>query len=122
MILDGLVDPAPPGIDVAIEQAKGFETALANWAAACPARSTCSFREPLTAVDEMLAAAEATVPSSGGARPLGPGEAAVGLAFPLYQQALWSTLDLAVAGALEGDGRGMVELADSYAQLVDFSV
>lgn len=122
MVLDGLVDTEPSGIDVAIEQARGFETALANWADACPSRSTCSFSDPLEAVDRMLADAEDGIASSGDARALGPGEAAVGLAYPLYTQTQWGRLDLALGDALDGDGAGMVALADAYAELVDFSI
>lgn len=123
MILDGVVDPAPPGIDVAIEQAQGFETALANWAAGCPSRRSCGFGDDaIGAVDRMLALAEGGVASSNGARALGPGEASVGLAYPLYDQSLWGSLDRAVAGAIDGDGAGMVALADGYLGIVDFSI
>jgi pimeloyl-ACP methyl ester carboxylesterase len=122
LVLDGVVDPAPAGVDIAKEQARGFEVALGNWASACPSRSSCPFGdEALAMVDEMLERSEATVPSSGGARPLGRGEASVGLAFPLYQEALWGALDRAVADALDGDGAGMVALADRYLGVVDFS-
>jgi pimeloyl-ACP methyl ester carboxylesterase len=121
LVLDGIVDPAPDGVDSAAAQARGFEAALANWAAGCPARSTCRFDDAVAAVDRMLARAEEGVPSSEG-RALGPGEAAVGLAYPLYQASLWGALDRAVAEALDGDGRAMVALADDYTNLVDFSI
>ncbi|MDE0805619.1 MAG: alpha/beta hydrolase, partial [Acidimicrobiales bacterium] len=121
MILDGLVDPAPSGIDVAIEQAQGFETALANWAADCGRRS-CGLSDPLAAVDRMLALAEDGVASSTDNRVFGPGQAAIGLAYPLYDQSLWGALDSAIAQAIDGDGAGMLRLADSYAGLVDFSI
>lgn len=123
MVLDGLVDPAPDGIDIALAQAEGFETALANWAADCPARSSCPFGDDaIGSVEQVLDRAEAGVDSSGGARSLGPGEAAVALAYPLYQPSLWNALDRALTDALDGDGRRMVELADAYTELVDFSV
>ncbi len=121
VILDGVVDPAQTGLELAVEQAEGFETALSRWAAACPSRASCGFADPIAAVESMLAAAEGGVPSSGGLRTLGPGEAAVGLALPLYSSALWPSLDEAVAAALDGDGSGMVGLADRYVSLVDFS-
>ena len=122
MILDGLVDPEPSGIDVAIEQAEGFETALANWAAGCDRRSSCDFADPIAAVERMLSLAEDGVPSSSGTRVLGPGEAAIGLAYPLYNQSLWSSLDAAVEGAIDGDGAAMLRLADGYTGLADFSI
>lgn len=122
MILDGVVDTAPTGIEVAVEQARGFESALGAWADGCPSRSTCPFGpDALAAVDRMLALAESGLPSSGGTRALGPGDAAIGLAYPLYAESLWSGLDRAVAQALDGDGTGMVRLADDYGRLVDLA-
>lgn len=119
MILDGVVDPAPTGIDGAVQQAMGFETALSRWASGCGDRRSCDFDDPVAAVEALLAAAEAGIP--GGGRVLGPGEVSIGLAMPLYDVRLWPTLDTAVANALAGDGRGMLALADRYLRLVDFS-
>lgn len=119
MILDGVVDPAPTGIEVAVEQAQGFETALARWAAGCGDRPTCTLDDPVAAVDEVLARAESGIPAGEGV--LGPGEAAIGLALPLYNMNLWPALDDAVVTALEGDGSAMATLAQQYLGLVDFS-
>lgn len=119
MILDGVVDPAPTGIDVAVQQAMGFETALARWAAACGDRPSCRLDDPIAAVDEVLARAEAGIPADGGV--LGPGEAAIGLALPLYSTGLWPALDQAIGSALDGDGSGLLALAGQYLDIVDFS-
>ena len=122
MVLDGVVDPAASGIDFATEQAEGFEAALGEWAASCGGRSSCPFgADALGAVDRMLAMAEEQVPSSGGVRALGPGEAAVALAYPLYSKTLWAALDQAVAAVLDGDGREMVLLAEDYFGLVELA-
>lgn len=121
MVLDGVVDPAPSGIDVAITQAEGFETALANWAADCPARG-CPFSDPIVAVERMLDAAEGGVPA-GSLGTLGPGEAATGLAYTLYADSTWSQLDTAVSDVLNSnDGSGMVAFAEAYTGLADFSI
>lgn len=119
MILDGVVDPAPTGIEVAVQQAMGFETALSRWAAACGDRPSCDLGDPVAAVDRVQAAAEGGIPAGG--RTLGPGEVSIGLAMPLYDTGLWPVLDGAVASALVGDGSGMLALADQYLRLVDFS-
>ena len=121
MVLDGVVDPGATGVEFATEQAKGFESALGDWAAGCAARSCPLGNDPLAAVDRVLAMAESGVPSSGGVRSLGPGEAAVALAYPLYSRSLWSALDDALARAIDGDGRAMVALADDYLGLVDLA-
>lgn len=119
MVLDGVVDPEPDGIDVATQQAVGFETALARWADGCDGRSSCGFDDPVGAVEDALAAAEDGVPA--GDRTLGPGEATIGTAMALYATGLWPLLDAAVTGVLEGDGRPLLDLADQYVTLVDFS-
>jgi len=118
MVLDGIVDPALAGLDTAVQQADGFEVALARWADACDRRSTCPGPDPVAAVDAALAAAEDGVPA--GERRLGPGQATIGLALALYAEALWPSLDAAVAGVLDGDGAPMLALADQYASLVEF--
>lgn len=119
MVLDGVVDPAPDGIDVAEQQARGFETALARWAAGCRDRAGCDLDDPIAAVDDVLALAESGIPAGGDE--LGPGEVAIGLAMPLYTTGLWPALDEAVADALDGDGSAMLGLAQQYLRLVDFS-
>lgn len=119
MILDGVVDPAPGGIDVAVQQARGFETALARWAAGCGDRPTCALDDPVAAVDDVLALAESGITAGGDE--IGPGEVAIGLAMPLYSTGLWPVLDDAVTTALAGDGTAMLGLAQQYLRLVDFS-
>lgn len=119
MVLDGIVDPATDGIDLAVQQAAGFEVALGRWAASCDDRPSCPDDDPVAAVDRVLAAAEAGVPA--GSRRLGPGQATVGLAMALYSEALWPALDTAAGDVLDGDGTGLLALADQYAGLVDFS-
>jgi hypothetical protein len=119
MVLDGVVDPAPGGIDVAVQQARGFETALARWAASCSDRPSCTLDDPVAAVDDVLALAESGIPAGGDE--LGPGEAAIALAMPLYNTGLWPALDQAVTTAIDGDGSAMLGLAQQYLRLVDFS-
>lgn len=119
MVLDGVVDPAPGGIDVAVQQARGFETALARWAASCSDRPSCTLDDPVAAVDDVLALAESGIPAGGDQ--VGPGEVAIGLAMPLYNTGLWPVLDEAVTTALDGDGSAMLGLAQQYLHLVDFS-
>lgn len=121
MVLDGVVDPALSGIDGSIQQAEGFELTLSRWAEACGGRSTCTFADPLAAVDDYLARAEAGIASSDG-RTLGPGEAVLGIAAALYATSRWAALDRGIAAAINGDGAGMFDLYDGYVQLVDFSV
>lgn len=119
MVLDGVVDPAPGGIEVAVQQARGFEAALDRWAASCGDRPSCSLDDPVAAVDDVLVLAESGIPAGGDE--VGPGEVAIGLAMPLYNTGLWPALDQAVTTALDGDGSAMLGLAQQYLRLVDFS-
>lgn len=119
MVLDGIVDPAVAGMDVAVQQAAGFEVALGRWASSCRERPACPADDPVGAVDRVLAAAEGEVPA--GPRSLGPGQATVGVAMALYSEGLWPALDAAVADVIDGDGTALLDLADQYAALVDYS-
>ena len=115
MVLDGVVDHAPDGLTTASTQAAGFETALASYAADCAAEG-CGF--PGTAeeaIAEVEAAAEAApIPAPGADRPAGPGVVSLALAQALYAEQLWGRLSSALRDALDGDGTGLVDLADMY--------
>lgn len=123
MVLDGIVELGPTGLDVATRQAEGFETALARFASSC--RNTgCETDDPLAAVDEVQARAERGdgIPAPDADRPAGPGEVAIGLAQALYSPRSWDRLDRALSDALDGDGSGLVALADDYLRIGDFDV
>lgn len=119
MILDGIVDPALTGVELAVRQAAGFEDTLARWADSCEERD-CQLEDPLAAVDRVLQMAEAGIPAAG--ETVGPGQAAFALSYPLYAETLWPALDMAVRDALNLDGTGMARLALGYANLVDYSI
>lgn len=120
MVLDGLVDTALPGIEAAVNQAKGFETALRNWAAGCQGRPSCDLEAPIKAVEEVIELAEDEIPAGGDV--VGPGEVAVATAFPLYAEFLWPEFDDALEDALDGDGTGLLGLARQYMSIADFSI
>ncbi|MFZ6004547.1 MAG: alpha/beta hydrolase [Actinomycetota bacterium] len=125
MILDGVLELGPTGLELAADQAAGFETALARWVEYCNGAEGCETAGgALQAVEQVLAEAEQPggIPASGGGRPLGPGEAALGISLALYSQSLWNDLDAALAAALDGDGSELVELADRYIGLGSFEI
>lgn len=122
MILDGVVDLGPTGVETAVDQAAGFETALRSFAEDCAADPSCPVGpDAVGAVDDLTAAVEAA-PVPAEPRDLGPGELAIGLALPLYSEAMWPALADAVADGLAGDGTGMVALADQYLSGSDFDL
>jgi pimeloyl-ACP methyl ester carboxylesterase len=115
MILDGLVDHAPDGIATATAQAVGFERALDAYVANCAAQGCGLGRPADDAVDAVIDAAERSpIPAPGADRPATPGVVSLALAQSLYAQVLWGSLSAALRAALEGDGTGLVDLADQY--------
>ncbi|MGK2948688.1 MAG: alpha/beta hydrolase [Acidimicrobiales bacterium] len=125
MVLDGILDLGPTGIELAASQADGFETALDRFVQFCDAAEGCRVAgETLDAIDEVLAMSEEPggIPAPDADRPAGPGEATLGITYALYSQALWSQLDQALSDARGGDGSRLVQLADGYIGIGDFEV
>jgi pimeloyl-ACP methyl ester carboxylesterase len=122
MIIDGIVDLGPTGVESAVDQAAGFEVALQSFADDCNADRSCPIAPDAIGAIEQLQALVEQAPIPAEPRDLGPGELATGLSLPLYSESLWPDLADAVADGLAGDGSGMVELADEYLEVADFDV
>jgi pimeloyl-ACP methyl ester carboxylesterase len=124
MVLDAVVELGPTGLEIAATQAQGFETALERLDTACPASGDCRLDDPEGAVEQVLRLAERPggIPAADADRPAGPGEAVLGISAALYTKQLWPHLDQALRLALDGDGSGLVALADYYLELGDFDV
>ena len=122
MIIDGIVDLGPSGVETAIDQAAGFEVALQSFVDDCNADPSCPIAPDAMGAIEQLTAMVEQAPVPADPRPLGPGEMGLAMAQPLYSEMLWPDLADAVADGLAGDGSGMVELADQYLSGGDFDV
>ncbi len=122
MILDGVLEIGPTGTELAVAQAAGFETALRSYAADCDRDRSCPIGPDAVARIEELEARVEESPIPASPRDLGPGELATGLNMPLYSETLWPDLSDAVADALDGDGSGMVALADEYLGMSDTDI
>jgi pimeloyl-ACP methyl ester carboxylesterase len=122
MVIDGVVELGPDGVESAAAQAVGFENALAAFIEDCDSDDTCPIGpDAEAAIDELIAQTEEEpIPAS--PRDLGPGDMQVGLAGALYAEFLWPDLANAVADGLDGNGTAMVQLADSYTQGGDFDI
>jgi pimeloyl-ACP methyl ester carboxylesterase len=122
MVIDGILELGPSGIDIATEQALGFESALDAFTADCDRDDSCPLAPDAEgAIDELSAQVESDpVPAS--PRDLGPGDLALAMAEALYSEQLWPALADGVADALDGEGDGLIELADSYLQTGTFDV
>ena len=124
MVLDGIVDLGRTGLDLATDQAAGFETAFMRFVAHCTSNGTCRNPDPVAAVEQVQALAEKPggIPAPTANRSAGPGEVNLGLGDALYSARLWPRLDQAIYDAAHGDGSGMVLLADDYLSAGDFDV
>jgi pimeloyl-ACP methyl ester carboxylesterase len=116
MVIDGVVDPGADGLEAASTQAEGFENTFQAFAQDCAERSGCRLGDdPVAVFEDVLAAAdEEPIPSDRADRPATEGTVALGAISGLYNEGRWSTLEDAIADAADGDGSGMVDLADDY--------
>ena len=121
MVLDGVVDTDTTGLAGAEVQAAGFDRALRAFMADCAAKPTCPLgANPGQVIDQVQAAAEATpIPAPSADRPATPGVVVLGMGQALYAKELWAPLARALADAKNGDGSGLVALADQYLQRND---
>jgi pimeloyl-ACP methyl ester carboxylesterase len=121
-VLDGALDLKLSSLEIALQQAQGFEQALGTYFSWCAsAASNCTwaasatpasaFSQLSTAVDKQpIAAARAD-------RALGPGEFMLGVIAPLYGgSAGYRTLSTALRAAAGGDGAALLSLTDQYLQ------
>lgn len=122
MVIDGVVEVGLPGVEQAAEQAVGFEGAFEAFAEWCDGDESCAINpDAVAAVDELTAQVEeAPIPAE--PRDLGPGELNLGMGQAMYLEDFWPTFAEAVASALDGDGSGMVALADDYLSFGSFDV
>lgn len=119
LVLDAVVDPALTAEQMIYGQALGFEGELSAFFDKCGADETCAFYsdgDPAAAYDLIQAAVETSpLPAPpGGDRALGPGEFSYGVAAALYRPSGWKNLAQALAKARDGDGSGLLSLADGY--------
>ena len=123
MVLDGAVDPVAGEVASAETQAKGFENAYSQFAAACAARPSCPLgRDPrafLTALITSARAAPIRSSKHGETRRATAGYVLLAAISALYQQSEWSDLETALADAKRGDAIGVFRLADEYSQRDD---
>ncbi|MGW5344301.1 alpha/beta hydrolase [Streptomyces sp. NPDC004050] len=120
LVLDGAMDPSRSALDMNRDQTEGFETAFRSFARDCAKQPDCplgkgspeAIAERLQAFFDTLDAKP--VPSGDPKRPLGESLATTGVIAALYDESAWPQLRQALATAMEGDGSGLLGLADSY--------
>ena len=119
MVLDGAIDPALSTTQLALGQARGFETALRAYVQDCVSHSGCplgsNVEEGLDRIRSLLSQIENKPLDTGTHRPLTMGLAIIGVFQPLYNQTLWPILTYALGAAIDhGDGGPLLSRADRY--------
>ncbi|EFL15989.1 protease [Streptomyces sp. C] len=120
VVLDGAMDPSRSSLDLNRDQTAGFETAFRSFAKDCAKQADCPLgRGGPDAVAQRLKeffrkVDAQPVPSGDPARPLGEALATTGVIAALYDESAWPQLREALTGAMDGDGAGLLALADSY--------
>jgi pimeloyl-ACP methyl ester carboxylesterase len=120
MVLDGALDPALSNEQLSLQQAHGFETALRAYIKDCVDQGGCYLGDSVDAgakrIQQFYAQLEKKpLPTGDPDRPLTAGLGMIGTWLPLYVKSFWPQLTVAMRSAMEqGDGRGLLKLADLY--------
>ena len=119
MVLDGAVDPMLDGVQLTLNQAKGFQTSFDRFLDACVAGSCPLGRtreEAAARFTQLMADIDAKPLSTKDGRQLTEALAVLGVAYPLYLEPAQSypVLQLALAAAMGGDGTALMTIADLY--------
>jgi len=114
MVLDGVVDPALGFTEFLLGQTAAFDAAFEDNARRCAAaRRDCGVDDLGEAYDRVHAMVESE-PLGSGSTIVGPAELAIGAVLTTYSDDGWKRLGPALADALDGNGRGLRRLAESY--------
>lgn len=116
MVLDGALDPSLDSMQVSEGQSRGFQKAVARFAADCAPRSTCPYpggtKAVLAGINELLAGLDRNPMPTSSSRVLTQADALTAVFFPMYSTSLWPALRRALAQAGSNDGSGMLALSD----------
>jgi pimeloyl-ACP methyl ester carboxylesterase len=117
MVLDGAFLPETTGNQSTIVQFGGFNKAFDNWAAWCQKEVGCEFNAPdvpkryLALIDSLD-----TKPLPVGKRSVDEGVIYLATISSLYSKFSWPIFGAALKSAENGDGSGLLSLADNYSQ------
>ncbi|BCJ42230.1 proteinase [Actinoplanes ianthinogenes] len=118
LVLDGAIDPTETYVKGSETQAKGFERAFGNFTKWCKAHpGTCPISaDPRGAVTDAMAKAEVSPVAYSDGRKATSGWIFYGLISSLYTESGWTSLARAIDDLQAGDAKGIMDLADQYAE------
>jgi pimeloyl-ACP methyl ester carboxylesterase len=119
MVLDGAVDPSLTAEEYVAGQAEGFSRAMRAYVENCQSESDCPLRgsaaDGLTQIGTLVERADAApLKTDDPKRPLTQSLMVTGIAQALYATQLWPQLTTGLSEAMKGDGKALLELADTY--------
>jgi pimeloyl-ACP methyl ester carboxylesterase len=120
MVLDGAVDLRLSGRQLALQQARGFETALRAYVQNCVDETDSCFlgssvEAGLQRIQQFLAQVDRQPLPTSSNRRLTIGNAFYGVVLPLYDRDYWYLLSAGLKQGFAGDGTMLLQLADAYA-------
>ncbi|CAM3781437.1 alpha/beta hydrolase [Nocardiopsis rhodophaea] len=128
LVLDGAIDPDMDQLELSVQQAQGFETALRAFVADCLDTTECPLGDEDATVDDgvdklvglMERAGEKPLRNtSGDGREVNRTRVELGVMAALYSESFWPRVRSALADAFEGDGTGLLMLGDDLYERSD---
>ena len=114
VVLDGVVDPTEGFTDWLTNQTIAIDASITRAFEACTTTSNCPVDDLAATYDEVQKEVErAPIPAGDGSE-LGPAELQTGAVYASYEPSLWPDLAHALADAADGDGEGMLRMAQGY--------
>ncbi|KQX05704.1 MULTISPECIES: alpha/beta hydrolase [unclassified Leifsonia] len=118
LVLDGAIDPSATNLDVNIEQAKGFESALRAYLTDCLDGADCPFDgtvdDAMGTVKALLDSVDAAPIRATDGRMLGGDSLVTAIIYPLYSQQGWPALSTMFDSVLSGSADQAMSFADQY--------
>ncbi|MEU0525342.1 alpha/beta hydrolase [Streptomyces niveus] len=119
LVLDGAMDPSLPADEMNRDQTAGFETAFSAFAADCVKQPDCplgteSAADAAQRMKSFLNTLDTEPIPAGEPRKLGESLATTGVINAMYDESGWPGLRDSLTSAMDGDGSGLLALADSY--------
>ncbi|MGP3952832.1 alpha/beta hydrolase [Streptomyces sp. 7N604] len=119
LVLDGAMDPSLPALTMNRDQTAGFETAFTAFAEDCVQREDCplgggSARDAGRRLQGFFKKLDADPVPTGESRRLGESLATTAVIAAMYDEGAWAELRGALQSAMDGDGAGLLKLADLY--------
>ncbi len=118
MILDGAIDPEADPLAETVAQGEGFQKAFEDFAAWCADQESCALgtnpERATEAYQELVRPLLDRPVKLADGRVLTFADANTGTSQALYSNSLWETLSTALTDLSNGDGSGLMSLADTY--------